>query len=137
MRVIALGLVIAFAACKGERFGTIDGEDGMMLVREYRPMGAGPDPKTPPTWVLRVDLGKVNAGSYNQHWSGDSLDLQVGTANGMVAGQLACSVKEDVLSCDGHDWDAKAGRVITYTVDATGRIGSPQQTDLAAYKSFH
>ena len=131
---IAIAAVLSSGGCQHTRWGTVDGEDGMSLVREYRPMGA--DPKSAPTWVLRIDMSNANPGSYDQHWVDDSLDLKLGTAHGVVAGQLTCTPAADVFTCDGQDFDAKAGRVITFAVDATGRIGSPTQSDLAAYKTL-
>ena len=130
MRNLAIAIALVVSACGHKtRWGTTTGEDGMMLVQEYHPQGV-----RDLSWVLRIDMSKVNAGSYSQRWTDDDLDLQLGTANGVVHGKMTCTPAPDTFTCDGHALDAKAGRVITYSIDALGHFGAPVQSDLGAYK---
>jgi hypothetical protein len=134
MRPVALAFAIAgvvsFGGCKKESaWSTKSGEADLMLVREYTAPAAAA-----PAWVVRLDLTPAHPTSWSQHWLEDDLDFQVHTTHGVFAAGMTCHAAERTFSCDGREFDAAKGRVITYQVDAHGRIDHPVQTDLASYK---
>jgi hypothetical protein len=133
MRLVALGLAIALAGCnKDVDWKTRSGEADLILAREY----TGPGDKAP-SWVVRLDLNPANPMSWSQHWNDDSLTFQIRTTRGTFGGGMTCHAEAATFSCDGRAFDAAKGRVVTYVLDAKGHIGSPKQSDLASYKSFH